>query len=301
MAVTKVNSASANSSGATSITVNKPTDTAEGDLMVAFIGRSANTAPSTVPTDWTLFRADETLSSYYMAIYYKVAGASEGASYQWVWAASARTAGVIVTYGTDDAWESPPLGTYSETTYQTSDTILRAGSITLPENGYVLFAGANYAAIPSTVTFPTGWTEDYDGASSTSRYGVCFAHSTSYKHKGATGNVDATLSSAQSAKQAWLIHMLDGGTYIPDDTLRATAVGVKAETVPETSTERRATALGVMADIWHPAADTRIVTALGLMIECLFIKPPERIMPSKVKHIWLADLTGNRRVFRNAQ
>lgn len=90
--------ASANTQNAvngTSLVINKPTGTAEGDLMVAIM--AIPTASTwTGDTDWTEV-ADQGANPS-LRIAYKVAGASEGASYTFTSSASSTGSGCILTY-----------------------------------------------------------------------------------------------------------------------------------------------------------------------------------------------------------
>lgn len=75
----------------TTITINKPTGTVEGDLMIAvMVSDEARTW--TGDTDWTEVRDGAP------RIAYKVAGASEPSSYTFTCALSRRSRGVILTY-----------------------------------------------------------------------------------------------------------------------------------------------------------------------------------------------------------
>jgi len=80
---------------ASTLTINKPTGTLEGDLMVAVVNNSSNCS-WTGDTGWTEV-ADQG-SSPSTRIAYKVAGASEGASYVFTSSANGTSSGTIVTY-----------------------------------------------------------------------------------------------------------------------------------------------------------------------------------------------------------
>lgn len=100
-----VNTASGGVTGSgtsTSLTVNKPTNTEQGDIMVAFLaadGSGAGTA-WTQPSGWTEVLDDATIP--HAGVSYKVAGASEGSSYTFdrsgKSSATASFSGIIVTY-----------------------------------------------------------------------------------------------------------------------------------------------------------------------------------------------------------
>lgn len=76
------------------LTINKPTDTQEGDLMLAFIFQSdfPSLTSTTLPTGWkpAQYWSDTFASGYLWRgwIAYKIAGASEGSSYGFTWTGS---------------------------------------------------------------------------------------------------------------------------------------------------------------------------------------------------------------------
>ncbi len=79
----------------TTLVINKPTGTREGDLMVAFMNIPSNST-WTGDTSWTEVLDQGTNPSTRIA--YKVAGASEGASYTFTSTASSTSSGTIATY-----------------------------------------------------------------------------------------------------------------------------------------------------------------------------------------------------------
>lgn len=87
-----------NTSTGASLVINKPSGTVEGDLMVAFMmGGSTATQTWTAPAGWTEVLDQGAKPN--TAIAYKVAGASEGASYTFTASASNNTqTGCILTY-----------------------------------------------------------------------------------------------------------------------------------------------------------------------------------------------------------
>lgn len=106
-------------SGTSSITLNKPTGTVSGDVLVAHIGTS-NGPALTTPSGWTqipnlagIINADQRLVSYY-----KVAGGSEPASYTFTTGATDGIAGGIAAYtGVDTT--APIAGTPAQTLNET--------------------------------------------------------------------------------------------------------------------------------------------------------------------------------------
>ena len=97
------------------LTVQRPASTAGGDLLVASVSARMSGADSIVPPNgWTLIRRDSNAPPYLsltQALYYKVAGTSEPASYGWTLASSVSVAGSIVdVHGID---VSQPVDSHS--------------------------------------------------------------------------------------------------------------------------------------------------------------------------------------------
>ena len=90
-----ISQASTSGSNQNDLTINKPTGTREGDLMVAVVNNS-NTCTWTGDTGWTEVADQGTGAATRIA--YKVAGASEGASYAFTQSADGQSSGTIVTY-----------------------------------------------------------------------------------------------------------------------------------------------------------------------------------------------------------
>lgn len=96
--------AGVNSNSQTSITVNKPSGTVQGDVMVAIVYWNANCGALTVPSGW--ISATERLQltsatgewSNNVFMHYKVAGASEPSSYTWTATNAVRSNAAISTF-----------------------------------------------------------------------------------------------------------------------------------------------------------------------------------------------------------
>lgn len=208
MAIAFINAAHYDSSSSTSAVISKPTNTADNDIMFALIKRGVQANPTTTPTGWALLgSADDVDSASRWFLYWKLA-ASEGASYTWEWAAAGRTGGTITTYrgGFNTA---SPIDVVSNTGYLTSNTTLRAASMTVgAANSPLIFAGGDHASAAHTFTKPsvptTDWVEDVDTGSDQSRFWrtIC---SMTWASSGATGNIDATISVTNTAKHAFAV------------------------------------------------------------------------------------------------
>jgi hypothetical protein len=82
------------------LTVPRPAVTAAGDVLVASVGaRLSGASTIAAPSGWVLIRRDSSAPGYRsltQALYYKVAGSSEPASYSWSLGARSATAGAIL-------------------------------------------------------------------------------------------------------------------------------------------------------------------------------------------------------------
>jgi hypothetical protein len=115
-----ISQASAAASAATSLTINKPTATREGDIMVAMM-TAGGVASWTGATDWVEI-ADQTSAAPSLRVAYKVAGPSEGASYTFTASASLLLRGTITTYrnGAYDAIGSLSTSTTASSSFTVS-------------------------------------------------------------------------------------------------------------------------------------------------------------------------------------
>ena len=90
---------SASTYGST-LTIPRPATTAGGDVLVASVdARLASAATITAPAGWNLIRRDGStpgFSALTQALYYKVAGASEPASYSWSLGSQVSAAGAVI-------------------------------------------------------------------------------------------------------------------------------------------------------------------------------------------------------------
>lgn len=197
---------STDSASTASLACNKPTGTVDNDIMFAFIKRNDSTDPNTVPTGWTLAGSRVPGGANSFWLYYRVAS-SEGASYTWGWAAAGRTGISIATYR-DGFNTSSPIDVVSNTSYVTSDTTVRAASVSAAAaNSPIVFFGGVHNASSVTFTPPSGpsaMAEDVDYYNDQSRFARTFA-SLIWTGSGATGNMDATASITTIDKHAFAI------------------------------------------------------------------------------------------------
>lgn len=173
--------------GAT-LAINKPTNTLEGDLMVAIAG-GAGSNSWTVPSGWT-----ETLDSVGRLAAYKVATASEPSSYTFTYSVATQIiAGYILTYR-NAAWDT--VGTVSVAAQNPT-----ASSITVAQNNSVVLCYADAQSVVSTYTTPAGFTlvtED----TVTAPTSAIFSKISSL---GATGTVTVNGSATGTPSRAFLL------------------------------------------------------------------------------------------------
>jgi hypothetical protein len=148
-----------NGAGGTTLVINKPTGVAQGDVMLATV-TATGTGTVTAPSGWTVVKST-TGTALRQATYYKVAGASEPASYSWSLGTSRAASGGIVDYSGVN--QTAPVDA-STTASGASGNAVAASITTSAANDRVL-AAVSFAT-STTVTADSTTTERYDGSSS---------------------------------------------------------------------------------------------------------------------------------------
>jgi len=191
MAITFINAETAASAAAVSITVNKPTNTAEGDLMVAhiFIENTSDLINS-VPDGWTnIINASAGARAIREYVYWKIAGASEPSSYQWGMSSSHEIIGQIATFRGVD--QTSPIGNKNTSTSTASGQPTAPGINIQTANNWAVFLAGN--AYGTTYTPPSGYDERADTQTGTSNSNISATVATKeYTAAGATGDIAAT-------------------------------------------------------------------------------------------------------------
>jgi hypothetical protein len=220
MAFQFVAAANTDNAGTTSITITKPTGTADNDILFAFLKYNNNEDLTSVPSGWAQLgtRRYSSGAIFSTVLYWKLA-ASEGADYTFSRASSSRMGGTIVTYR-DGFATGGPIDVVSDTAYFTSDTTVRAASMSVTAaNSPLLYFGVFNTSTTqsfSPPSVPTAFAEDVDFFSSDSRSARTVA-SVVWAGSGATGNMDATASATQVDKHAYAVALnpFTGGGGIP--------------------------------------------------------------------------------------
>lgn len=168
MAITYVNSAKAPTSFAGSAntdtcTIAKPTNTAQNDVMVAFIATVSGAVMSTVPSGWTLVSSLDNGSNMKSWVYRKIAGASEGSSYTW----SDDSGGIGPMCGLISAWRGcdvsgNPIDGFNSATTTTADPVTTPSFTTATASGLAIhccWTRTSNVASQGTFTEASGMTE----------------------------------------------------------------------------------------------------------------------------------------------
>ncbi len=149
---------------AASIAINRPTGTVKGDVMVAIIAVRPSTVTITAPSGWTLVRRGDNPNgeSNTLAVYRRVAGSSEPASYTWTFSSNTGNAGGILSFsGVDNA---NPVDVHGGALTTAASTLITAPSVTTSVAGAMVVTGHEYAS-SRRWTPPAGMTEAFDVAS----------------------------------------------------------------------------------------------------------------------------------------
>lgn len=149
------------------LSINVPTGTVAGDVMIAAVATTASSVVITAPTGWNLVQAVAQTggTSNRLATYYRVATASEPASYSWTLSTThGGASGGIVSYSGVD--NSTPIDV-SAGAATGSSTSHAAPTVTTTVAGDMLVTVHEFASA-STWTPPPGMSERVDRASRTS-------------------------------------------------------------------------------------------------------------------------------------
>jgi hypothetical protein len=150
-------------SARTAVTLKRPAATAAGDLMLAAVASHGATGSFSAPDGWTLVREDGLGHGVRQAIYHRVAGAAEPASYTWAsLGEERRMAGGITSYTGVDA--THPINAHGALLYPDENMTVTAPSVTASVTGTLL---VHFAAVGSegTMTPPPDMMERWEAGS----------------------------------------------------------------------------------------------------------------------------------------
>ncbi|WP_254624024.1 cell wall anchor protein [Myxococcus sp. CA033] len=211
----------------TSLTLTKPAGTVAGDvLLVRLSNRNNVAAVATAPAGWTFLRSDQSASQIKAWVFYKVAGASEPASYAFTFDAAYYVAGSISAFS--GANPTNPIDAQSGQKNGNLATMDSPAITTTSANGLAvwfgsqLWAGATCPVDP--LTPPTGFTEAFEACLQSSDRGILF--DMAWKELGAAGvqpafNGVSTLPNTNIA-QVVALRAADAPTCTVGDTFATT-------------------------------------------------------------------------------
>lgn len=183
--------ASVSNTSSASIIISKPTGTVTDDVMVAILYSNDPSTVSSAPAGWTLLSSLASTGAWTCTgyIYYKVATASEGATYTWGLSGAVRNSGAISSYSGVSTVN--PINANRSQINDTTVNVPVASITTTAANTMLVFAAVVDQAFAVTYTQPSGMTKDLD---TNSAGPMIMAHAE--VAAGATGTETATLSSA---------------------------------------------------------------------------------------------------------
>ncbi len=156
-----------NGAGSTSLSVANPVGTQSNDVLIAQVVINSSSTVITPPAGWTLIRSVKSSSSVEQATFYKVASASEPASYTWSFGSSQPATGTIASFTGVDI--TSPIDASSGKYNASTATVSFAQITTRAPNDLVLaLVGVSGN---TTVTPPSGFVEDYDVKNMASSHG----------------------------------------------------------------------------------------------------------------------------------
>lgn len=147
-------------SGRVSISIDRPAGTAAGHVMLASIVISDDDPAFTAPAGWTLVRQDTIKDILRQAVYVKVAGPAEPASYTWTVSSARRMAGGITTFEGIDT--TRPIDAVNGQSNPAGTGVTAPGVTTTVADAVLVHLAA--VASAGSLTPATGMTEAWEAA-----------------------------------------------------------------------------------------------------------------------------------------
>jgi hypothetical protein len=207
MSITVVNSSSGYNTAGSSLTLNVPSGTAAGNLMLAFLTYESPTATITPPSGWILFSLPgaqanpSNLNGMFTIVYYRYASGSEPSSYTWNFSQTVYPTGGIATLA--NTVPSSPLDTTSQNNGITSAPT--ADSITTTSADDLLIVFFSFTSTTFTFTPPSGFTSLWNISYVASDH---FGSAVAIQSLGAAGATGNAVGSPNCSYVAWQIAIL---------------------------------------------------------------------------------------------
>ena len=165
----------------TTLTIKRPASTAAGDVLVASVNaRLSSSSSISAPAGWSLIRQDSSSPGYRsltQALYYKVAGASEPAGYDWSLSSASSATGAVLDFKNVD--RTTPIDAHSGA-FMPDTRFATAPSITTTVPGDVV-VGFFAMSASKRIRPPSGMTEAYQTIwASQARAASCMAKGSPY-------------------------------------------------------------------------------------------------------------------------
>lgn len=193
---------------ASSLTIDKPSGTSTGDVMLASISVRTSAISVTAPAGWTVIRDTPQAAGDGMRLvtYYRVAAAGEPASYTWTFSGGthAGAVGGITTYSGVD--NSTPIdaqagGVTASATTHVAPTV----SATVADD---MLVTVHSMASSATWTVPTGMSESVDIASGTPTASTGVSMQINREERAATGATGTRTATASGSADAGATHSI---------------------------------------------------------------------------------------------
>lgn len=204
--ITFVGSRTRTGNNATSATIARPAAVAENDLMLAHVTLKGVVAAVTAPNNWNLLdlRSTTGATPVTQAIYWRVAGVTEPASYVWSWVGARRVSSGIVAYRNVEIGASPIDAWGAQSTDND-------GTINLPDittnTAHAMLVALLGSSRSSSHSLPTGMSvERYDVSAGGGATGVTSSAAQQVQAvPGATGAKTSTIAGGAADNIAHLV------------------------------------------------------------------------------------------------
>ena len=217
--------ATATNGHSSTITVNRPTGTVAGDLLLAFVALPAADTVSAAPSGWTQLAAVDTggaTANIEAHAYWRLAAGGDPSSWTWTFSGSADATALIVAY--QDASTGGPIDVSASSSADPGDTTIEAPSVTTTHTADLLVTG--YAVsdqVAASFTPPSGMTERADFQNGRTALGLA---DVVLGATGATGTKTATVSSTPDSWAAFSVAIASiGGVVVANGIPSGEAVG----------------------------------------------------------------------------
>jgi|ERR1044072_1378665 hypothetical protein len=278
---------SSGSANATAVTVNKPANVVDGDLLVAVVHGRSNTAQyTTIPSGWTAANpgGTRTTSLGWQTIFYKplpTGASSEPASYQWAGGASGRHEGIIFRVtGADLSNVIEAVGNDAIAIGGTPQT-LPMPAVTAVNNNGLLITGEHTqvttGASPVDLTPPAGITKITTVTTTTAAQNNNLG--ASYKQLSASGSTGTMTFSATGTLQSGLgyaviIKSAAASNVAPTANAGADQTGIEPYTTVTLNGSGSSDSDGTIASYaWTQTAGSPTVTLSGTGANRTFTAP----------------------------